>query len=90
MMTLTKKTLTKVLAVVGLTVSVAAVALPDEEITRVYYSDASMSSQVGEKMVTLCGGGIVNYQVWGVTSSHYRTESLRCNRGGTGFDPSRD
>ncbi len=89
MKTLTKKTLTKVLAVVGLAVSAAAVALPDEEITKVYYSDASMTTEVGEKLITLCGIGIVNYQVWGSTSSHYRTEKLRCARG-TGAYPPRD
>jgi hypothetical protein len=91
MMTFTKKTLTKVLAVVGLAVSAAAVALPNEEITKVYYSDASMTTEVGERLVTLCGIGIANYQVWGSTSSHYRTERIDCVRGGgTGADPSDD
>lgn len=58
-------------------------AMPDEETSRIYYSDASKTVAVGEKQVTICGVGIVNVMIWGSTSSHYTTISTPCG-GGTG------
>ena len=66
----TKKTLTKLVAVTALAVSVTAMALPDTERTRIYYSDASHTTVVGEKLTVMCGIGIVNIQLWGSTSSN--------------------
>ncbi|MCJ8271957.1 MAG: hypothetical protein MJK04_21500 [Psychrosphaera sp.] len=78
----TKKTLTKLVAVTAMAVSVTAMALPDTERTRIYYSDAAHTTTVGERLVVMCGIGVVNHQLWGTTSSYYETTTDSC--GGTG------
>lgn len=75
--------LTKFAAAAAITVSAAAMALPDYETARIYYSDASKTTAVGEKQVSLCGVGIVNVMVWGNTSPYYTNVQESCGGGTT-------
>jgi hypothetical protein len=80
----TWKTIVSAIAVAGCAVAFVpreAEALPANEVYRFYYSNASMTNQVGEKWVTSCYG-VVNI-LEGSTSQYYTTLSTSCSSGTT-------
>jgi len=52
-----------------------AEALPSNEVTTIYYSDASKTDEVGERTL-LCSGGWIK---WGTTSAYANKYSVPCN-----------
>lgn len=52
-----------------------AQALPSNEVTTTYYSDASKTDVVGERIL-LCSGGWIS---WGIKTSYATQYSVSCN-----------
>lgn len=79
---MTWKTITLALAVACTAVAFVprdAEALPSNEVYRYYYTDATMTTEVGMLWVTSCYG-VVN-QLDGRKTQFVRTESESCNLG---------
>lgn len=62
-------------AFIGLSIASDAAALPANGYDIVYYSDASMTNEVGERMLE-CNGGRYSY---GVVTSYYTKETWSCD-----------
>ena len=56
-------------------------AIPNQDKTNVYYSDATFTKAVGEKLVLSCYGRS-GAMIWGKTSNHYKVQSSPCEGGG--------
>lgn len=72
------KKLHQSIIVVALAVSFFAVAMPNSECSKIYYSDSSKTTVVGEKLTAMCHSGTVDIQIWGETSDHFEVATETC------------